>query len=218
MFFYTMDISNFLVMFNSATNFLVYWNSDLSLGSFLRRAKQSKETLAASKTTLAAGASRSLLDDSYSQREMQMLSMTYFHLWCTQDGESGLTLGQRQMVRFLEIKTHLTQTLGIDNVSCEDWPQCTRLLTLGDKIGSFFGSLIMINRRGSLIIESRNLGRHHYKLGKSNVFFRCKAWCRNSPPSRWSSSYICITSYTSFLERPATPLYYAAWGEPSPLS
>ncbi len=162
-----LDISNFLVACNSATNFLVYWNSEKSLGSTRSNDKQSKTTIGGRSS--GGRSSRSLLMDSYSHQELQMLSMSYIDLWRTPDEESGLNLGQRLLASFLEIKPDLALTLGIHNVASEDWPKCTRLLTLGNQIGSFFCSLIRISQRESLIKESRSLGRHHHELGKTIV-------------------------------------------------
>ncbi len=158
-----LNISNFLVVCNSATNFLAFMRSDLRLRP---------PTPGESKRLRTRGSKtrRSLIKDYYSHQELEMLSNTYFNLWRTPDVESCLNLGQRQLVRLLEIKPGLAQTVGVHNVSCEDWPKCTSLMRIGDQIGSFFGTLIMINRRRSLIMESRSLGRHLYELGKSIIF------------------------------------------------
>ncbi len=83
----------------------------------------------------------------------------------THDEETGPNLGQRMMVRFLEVKQSLAKNFGFHDIMvCEDWTKCTPLLEHGDKIRSSFGS-IMTDRGGSLITEPRNLVRHYRGLG-----------------------------------------------------
>ncbi len=153
-----MDISNCLVVFNSATNFFIYWNSDIGRISFPGR-------FAGSKTTPGAQTSEGLIKDSFSRQEVELLSRTYRDMWHKPEKESGLNLGHRLLIRFLEVKPALAKDFGLP-MSCEDWPKTPDLLRFGDQFGRFIGSLISGDRRGSLVTESRNFGKYHYELGK----------------------------------------------------
>ncbi len=153
-----LDISNFLVVFNSATNFFIYWNSDLGKISF-------PGSFIGSKTTHGAQTNESLIKDSFSHHEVELLSRTYRDMWRKPEKESGLNLGHRLLIRFLEVKPVLAKNFGL-RVSCEDWPKTPDLLRLGDQFGRFIGSLISGDRRGSLVTESRNFGQYHYELGR----------------------------------------------------
>ncbi len=158
-----MDISNFLVVFNSATNFLVYWNSDPRQRSLSSGANNGTNNTDIKYT--GAKTSKSLITDFFSHDEVDLLSRTYFDLWCKPEEESGLNLGHRILLTFLEVKPELVNNFGL-NMTSEDWPSSPSVLKLGDQFGKFIGSLISGDRRGSLVTESRNFGRYHYELGK----------------------------------------------------
>ncbi len=157
-FFYMMDISNVLVVFNSATNFFIYRKPDLGRISFPGR-------FIGSKKTPVAQTSEILVKDSFSHHEVELLSRTYHDMWCKPEKESGLNLGHRLLIRFLEVKPALANNFGL-RMSCEDWPKTPDLQRLGDQFGRFIGSLISGERRGSLVTESRNFGQYNYELGK----------------------------------------------------
>ncbi len=96
--------------------------------------------------------SSALLNDSYTHPEVEMLSRTFPGLWHKPNQESGLNLGQRILVRFLEIKPDLRP----------NFPESG-----GGQLGTFFHYLIVKNRGRSLMTESRILGKHHYEMGKN---------------------------------------------------